>query len=579
MTTRRKQLTRIFLAAAGFILLCSQPSGQSASAPSTPAPAGLASILHYINSDWDALTRSMAQCDSVIDPKLPEASVLYLPADLTEPDSVKKLQQSCRVKVEHLPILIHRPGQPDVESIQPPGLLFLPDPYVVPGGRFNEMYGWDSYFIVVGLVRAGRLELARNMVENFFFEIEHYGTVLNANRTYYLTRSQPPFLTSMIMEVYSAEKNSGRDNKTWLARAYDFAARDYEMWVHDLHLAGATGLSRYYDFGNGPAPEALQGESGIYRNSSAYFLLRPELARAYILRQDAKQATPARGSEYQVQVCDTAGPGCETAGNIRLSDDYYKGDRSMRESGFDISFRFGPYGAATHHFAPVCLNSLLYKTETDLETMSRVLSKTAEAESWKNRAAQRKQRIDQYLWDDQRGMYFDYNFETGNRSTYEYATTFYPLWAGLASAQQAAAVERNLKAFERPGGLATSSRDTGVQWDYPYGWAPLQMLAVDGLRRYGFNSDADRLSYRFLSMVAENFRREGTIREKYNVVTRSSEAHVTAGYQANVIGFGWTNATFLEFLQELPKEIVDRLAREQEVKSPPAKASIAVQGR
>lgn len=242
----------------------------------------------------------------------------------------------------------------------------------------------------------------------------------------------------------------------------------------------------------------------------------------------------------------------------------------MRESAFDISFRFDPYGAATHHFAPVCLNSLLYKTEKDLEAISQLLGKTAEAAHWKQRAEQRKQQIDKYLWDGQRGLFFDYDLRTGARSTYEYVTTFYPLWAGLASAQQAHAVAQNVKIFEQPGGLATSPNDTGMQWDYPYGWAPLQSLAVEGLRRYGYSADADRISYEFLSTVAENFRREGTIREKYNVVTRSSEAHVSAGYQANVVGFGWTNGVFLELLQELPKEMTDRLAKEQNAALPSA---------
>src|SRR5271163_2006665 len=141
-------------------------------------------------------------------------------------------------------------GQADVAAISPQGLLFLPYSYVVPGGRFNEMYGWDSYFIILGLLHDQRIDLARGMVENFFFEIENYGTILNANRTYYLTRSQPPFLTSMIMEVYNAEKAAGHEDKKWLARAYEFAARDYEMWTHEPHLAGPTGLSRYYDFGD-----------------------------------------------------------------------------------------------------------------------------------------------------------------------------------------------------------------------------------------------------------------------------------------------------------------------------------------
>ncbi len=160
-------------------------------------------------------------------------------------------------------------------------------------------------------------------------------------------------------------------------------------------------------------------------------------------------------------------------------------------------------------------------------------------------------------------MFFDYNFETGVRSSYEYITTFYPLWAGLATPDQAQELVRNLGIFEQPGGLAMSSNFADVQWDYPYGWAPTQIVAIEGLRRYGFNDDANRISFNFLATIAENFRRDGTIREKYNLVTRSSESGVHAGYQQNVIGFGWTNAAFLVFLHELPKDMTERLAKEQ----------------
>src|ERR1700719_4733155 len=211
---------------------------QSRAATTKQTDTGLEPILQYIGTNWDALTRSMTRCDSIVDPKLPEAALLYLPTNFSEPDSVKQLRQTCKLRVEQLPVAIHHPGQPNVDAISPQGLLFLPNSYIVPGGRFNEMYGWDSYFIILGLLRDHRIDLARGMVENFFFEIEHYGTVLNANRTYYLTRSQPPFLTSMIMEVYNAEKAAGHEEKDWLARAYGFAARDYEMWMRDPHLAG-----------------------------------------------------------------------------------------------------------------------------------------------------------------------------------------------------------------------------------------------------------------------------------------------------------------------------------------------------
>jgi alpha,alpha-trehalase len=540
-----------------------------AAAQSTPAQRQeLKPILDYISTAWDTLTRSITDCQSLVDPKMKAAAVLYLPAGMAEPAAVRKLSRECNVRIEHLPVEIHRLGEVDTSKIQPQGLLYLENKYVVPGGRFNEMYGWDSYFIIRGLVRAGRLELARGMVDNFFFEVEHYGAMLNANRAYYLTRSQPPFLSSMFVEVYDALEKSGHGDTAWLARAYADLEKDYEMWNRDPHLAGDTGLSRYYDFGEGPPAEALQDETGTYRKVAAYFFFHPAQADHYIVENLPGATEPVAGAAYTEQVCEgplaMARAECEQRREFKLSSDYYKGDRSMRESGFDVSFRFGPFGAATHHYAPVCLNSLLYKTEKDLEQISRWLGHTTDAEKWSKRAEQRKKLIARYLWDDKAGFFFDFDGQTGQRSSYRYATTLYPLWAGLATPEQAKAIVTNLPAFERPGGLAMSTEDTGAQWDLPYGWGNIEMLAVDGLRRYGFNADADRISYEFLSMVAENFRRDGTIREKYNVVARSSEAHVEVGYQVNVVGFGWTNAAFLELLHGLPKDMVERLAREQD---------------
>jgi alpha,alpha-trehalase len=233
----------------------------------------------------------------------------------------------------------------------------------------------------------------------------------------------------------------------------------------------------------------------------------------------------------------------------------------MRESGFDVSFRFGPYGAATQHFAPVCLNSLLFKTERDLEEISLLLGKKSEAAEWRKMAETRKRSMQQYFWDEGQGMFFDYEIENAKRSNYRYATTFYPLWAGLATDEQARAVMKNLSLFEKPGGIVTSDKESQGQWDYPFGWAPLQLLAIEGMRRYGYNADADRVSTEFLSMVLQNFERDKTIREKYNVVTRSSETNVTAGYAANVVGFGWTNGAFVELLHSLPPDKVSEVTQ------------------
>jgi len=552
-----------------------------AAAPAAPAnPAeeqGLKPILDYISTAWDTLTRSMTDCKSFIDPKLKVAPVLYLPAGLDAPPAVQKLTADCNVRVEHLPIEIHHLGEIDTSKIQPHGLLYLENKYVVPGGRFNEMYGWDSYFIIRGLLRAGRVELARGMVDNFFFEIEHYGAMLNANRTYYLTRSQPPFLSSMFVDVYNAMPRDKPDF-AWLERAYKDLSKDYEMWTHEPHLAGNTRLSRYYDFGDGPPAEAVQDETGFYRKASEYFFLHPAEADSFIVPANADRTaaiTPSAGASYSLQVCDVpltmARPDCDKAQQFKLSADYYKADRSMRESGFDVSFRFGAFGSGTHHYAPVCLNSLLYKTEKDLAQISDWLIRPDDAKKWNKRAEDRKKLITQYLWDGQRGEFFDFNFTTNSISQYQYASTLYPLWAGLATPAQATAVVSNLKNFERPGGLPMSTVETGTQWDLPYGWGNIEMLAIDGLRRYGYNADADRISYEFLSTVAENFRRDGNLREKYNVVTRSSESHVELGYEMNVVGFGWTNAAFLELLHGLPKEMADRLAQEQNQPLPKGK--------
>src|SRR5215469_5385743 len=195
---------------------------QSQPQPSSPDP-DLESILTYIHHGWDSLTRSTTTCSGIKDPKLLVAPVLYLPAGFTKPKEVERMQQECGVKVASLPPLTHKGGSPELDWIEPAGLLYLENKYVVPGGRFNEMYGWDSYFIIRGLLRDGRLDLARGMVDNFFFEIEHYGAVLNANRTYYLTRSQPPFLSSMVMAVHEAEHlHSAAAARAWLRESLPY---------------------------------------------------------------------------------------------------------------------------------------------------------------------------------------------------------------------------------------------------------------------------------------------------------------------------------------------------------------------
>jgi alpha,alpha-trehalase len=493
-----------------------------------PAPE----ILAYISHGWDTLSRSMSECSSVVDIKVATVPVLYLPAAMPVPAEVTKMQRQCHVDVRHLPRAIHHIGEVSTDELPANGLLYLPNRYVVPGGRFNEMYGWDSYFILLGLVHDGRTELAKGMVENFFFEIENYGAILNANRTYFFTRSQPPFLSSMIREIYEHQPTP---DAAWLSRAYAYASRDYTLWTSPMHRAGSTGLARYFDLGSGPVPE-MDDDSTYYPDVLRWLIAHPTEHPKYIVR-DAKLSCDVGTS----RVCAQA-----VVDGHRLSAAFYRSDRGMRESGFDTSFRFGPFSGSTADFAPVCLNSLLFKYEKDMAHFASLLGKRAESRLWESRAAARRAAIDKYLWDADAGLYLDYDFVHQRRSTYHFLATFYPLWAGAASEAQASTVDGHLPIFERSGGLATSDVDSGVQWDSPFGWAPITWIAVAGLDRASYHTDAARISLKFSKTVLDNFQHDGTIREKYNVADGSANVKVAAGYKSNVVGFGWTNAVYLQ---------------------------------
>jgi alpha,alpha-trehalase len=522
----------------------------------TDARTDFTETRQFIAKSWDSLTRTLNRWESYRDPKTDEEPILYLPAELPEPPAISELQKRYRLDVRRLPQLITTPDEVNLAKIENEGLLYLEHPYVVPGGQFNEMYGWDSYFIILGLLRDNRTALAKGMVENFFFELDHYGSILNANRTYYLTRSQPPFLTSMVLALFHADMSTGGPDRAWLERGYAYAARDYEQWTNPPHLAGHTGLSRYFDHGDGPVPEIMGNPNDYYRGIAHFFLLHDGQGAGSVIRLNGQSPEafitgpifPFFGHEH-TPAGGHAEPS-EEVHRLALTADFYKGDRSMRESGFDVSFRFGSFSGQTHHFAPVCLNSLLYKTETDLAAISEILGKQERAEEWKAKAAARQRLIDKYLWNEKQGLFFDYHATANAPSSYEYATTFYPLWVGAASKEQAARVVKNLAMFEQPGGLAMSTRESEAQWDFPYGWAPIQLIAVEGLRRYGYAAEADRIAENFLTMVVQNYAKDHTMREKYNVVTRSSATRIRVGYSQNEIGFGWTNGVFSELLAQ-----------------------------
>jgi alpha,alpha-trehalase len=506
----------------------------TSAAQDLPDEALLRRLREYITNSWTTLSRSNRDLPRALpDPKMPRPPgapwLLYVAPTESRARVRAELQQMLdagamkQIDIRTLPR--------DVLSIREHGLLYLPRPYVVPGGRFNEMYGWDSYFIQVGLLRDGELDRARDMVENFVYQILHYGTILNANRTYFLSRSQPPFLTRMILGVY---EQTG--DRAWLRRTLPAIEQYYRFWTTAPHAVPDVGLSRYFDRGTGPAPEVLADEKDA--SGRTHY----DRAREYYRTHDV---TDYDESLYYDSARD------------RLTDLFYKGDRSMRESGFDPSNRFGALNVDIIHYAPVCLNTLLYIMEEDAARIVDTLGDAPAAGAWRARAASRRDLVNRLLWDEQAGLYYDYNVRTRRLRRYDFATTFYPLWAGIASPAQAARVRGNLARFEAPGGLLTSTEVTGNQWDAPFGWAPLQMIAVAGLRRYGFHDDANRLAAKFVSLVAKEFDEHGTIVEKYDVRRRESDvaADIKFGYSANQIGFGWTNGAVLDLLAGLRQPV------------------------
>jgi alpha,alpha-trehalase len=540
------------------VLAAIQISGAQEAGGGKPNPEA---TLHYIHGAWDTLTRSMTECHSLVDIKVTANPILYLPAGMAAPPAVQELTAKCHVKVAWLPRPIVKLGDIDPKELPDEGLLYLPDAYVVPGGRFNEMYGWDSFFILLGLEADHHEALAKGMVDNFLFEIENYGGVLNANRTYYLTRSQPPFLTSMIRAVYEdpasfPQTPAGREQAhAWLERAYTLAEKDYSTWTRPEHLAGATGLARYFDYGHGPVPE-MADDSTYYSDVIRWVLAHPHSGGDSYLVKGSEQPGPAEAARLKLTSCDVnASVVCMRAwaGGYRLSRDYYEGDRAMRESGFDPSNRFGPFSGETHHFAPVCLNSLLYRYERDLEHFALLLGKPQDAQRWSLRAQRRDAAIHRYLWWPREGVFADWDFVHSRPDDYAYIASLYPLWAGVATREEAKLMVEKLGLFERPGGLSMSNTNTGLQWDEPFGWAPTNWIAVAGLEAMGFHNDAARIARKWNRTVDDGFAEEGTIREKYNVDTANADVHVATGYKQNQIGFGWTNAVYLKM-----RGIVDR---------------------
>jgi alpha,alpha-trehalase len=451
--------------------------------------------------------------------KHPEADldVIFLPEKIT-PEYVRNLNDAPGL----LALAVERFVNPATNQEEFRGL-----PFLVPGARFNELYGWDSYFIVLGLLRSGRQDLARSTILNFCFCIEHYGKIFNANRTYYLGRSQPPFLTDMVLKTYEMIKHES-GALDLLRTATLSAIKEYNtVWTASPRLDPITGLSRYQAEGLGVPPET---EKSHFAN-----LLQPYADKYQLSMEDFIHAY-----DYG-EIVEPA------------LDEYFLHDRSLRESGHDTTYRLEDVCA---DLVTVDLNSLLYKYEVDISFIIRtyfadelpisaqsasILGTVESSATWDRRASFRKMQMDKYLWNEDKAIFLDYNVKTGQQMPYESVTTLWPLWAQSASPRQAAlVVEKTLCKFENHGGLAACTEASrgqitldrpNRQWDYPYGWAPHQIMAWTGLINYGYNDQAQRLAYKWLFMMTKAFVEfNGVVVEKYDVTQPTGPHKVDAEY-------------------------------------------------
>lgn len=431
-------------------------------------------------------------------------------------------------------------------------------PFVVPGGRFNELYNWDSYFCATAMIDTHPY-VVKSILRHFIFEIKSYGKILNANRSYYLGRSQPPFLTDLALRYYKAAIHEP-GSKDLLKLAILAAMKEYHSyWMTTPRYDEGTGLTRYRPIGVGIPPEV---------ESTGF---------DHILESYAKKHTMTISEIGQAY----------TNGEIHEPelDTFFLHDRALRESGHDTSNRFVGVCA---DLATIDLNCLLYRYECDIAEAIRTtfgdslqvpgafcapgqaVDRLESSAAWDLSAKKRKELIDKYLWNEENGLYFDYNTATKKQIEHESVTSLWALWCGVASPDQAALlIKKGLPKFECVGGLSStteasrgpiSAANPQKQWDFPNGWAPHQILAWGGLVKYGYHREAERLAYRWLHIITKVFvDYNGTVVEKYDVTELKSPHRVGAEYgnqglnfkYAPEEGFGWTNASYLHGLSLL----------------------------
>ncbi len=406
-------------------------------------------------------------------------------------------------------VLTRQSDTMDVGSLIP-----LPKPYIVPGGRFREIYYWDSYFTMLGLQVSNRGDIIENMVDNFAYLIDLLGFIPNGNRTYYMSRSQPPFF-AMMVRVLAEMKGDEVYTKYFpqLRKEYEFwmegsdKQMDTTRWAHRRFVQLEEGkLNRFWDDRNVPRPESY--------------------------REDVETA--------------------EKSG--RPVEEVYRELRAGAESGWDYSSRWFKDGRtlATIHtteIIPVDLNALLYNLEKTLEKAYTLKQDTVNAILYTQRANARKQAIIRYCWNPTSGFFEDYDFVaktfTGKRSL----AGAFPLFFKIADDKQAAAVAKSIERdFLKPGGVVSTLTNTGQQWDAPNGWAPLQYMTIEGLRNYGHDALAREIKQRWVALNDKIYKNTGKMLEKYNVMDLTLEAG--GGEYPVQDGFGWTNGVLLKLMTE-----------------------------
>ncbi|WP_426818274.1 alpha,alpha-trehalase TreA [Winslowiella sp. 2C04] len=400
-------------------------------------------------------------------------------------------------------------------------LLPLPKPYVVPGGRFREVYYWDSYFTMLGLAESGHWDRVQDMVDNFAAELDKYGHIPNGNRSYYLSRSQPPFFSLMVDllakhggdEVYvKYQPQLQKEWEYWMADAETVKAGEASQRV--VKLKDGAILNRYWDARDVPRTESYMDDITT-----------------------AQKATDRNKAEL------------------------YRDLRAGAASGWDFSSRWfdKPDDLSTIHttrIVPVDLNALLYHLEKTLAHASKLAKQDDASQRFDDLAKKRQEAINRYLWDEQDGWYADYDWQKNSVRKQLTAATLFPLYLQVASKEKASrTADAVQKQLVKEGGLVTTNVNNGQQWDAPNGWAPLQWVAVEGLNHYGKQTLAKDIGMRFLKNVQATYDKEHKLVEKY-VVEGSGLGGGGGGEYPLQDGFGWTNGVTLKLMDMYcPKDV------------------------